>query len=209
MDWSSSILLLISLYGAYRCYRFYEKSGSMKYSGFAITLAVVSITQVVLVIESILSADLTIYANLIVEWGHIMALAILLGALAGFIRESKPDFAQFPKAYIGLPILIVISYFLVKDTVAIKDWLISIYQGGAILVAMLMYAVYTYRDQEYAVILGGMSTFLLAFLLFWFVPAISESFDWIWKLLVGTGIIITVLGYNRLSIFTNKSASLS
>ncbi|MDZ7714949.1 MAG: hypothetical protein U5J95_01930 [Balneolaceae bacterium] len=158
------------------------------------------IIQLSLTIESLLSEELTIYAATVVEWGHIVTLAILLGALASFIRDSKPYFAQFPKAYIGLPLLIVISYVLVKDTYAIKEWLISIYQGGALLVALLMYGVYTYRSQDYALVITGILVFLITYLVFWFVPINSNSLNVIWKLLLGLGIIITVLGYDRLDI---------
>ena len=202
MDWSSFLLVIVSFYGAYRCLFFYTKTDTLKYSGYSIALVILGITQLALTIESALSDDLTIFADVIVEWGHVLSLAIVLGALASFIRDSKPDFAQFPKAYIGLPLLIVVSYVLVKDTFAIKDWLISIYQGGAILVALLMYGVYTYRDNNYTLVISGIATFLITYIIFWFIPIESNVLMWVWKLLLGGGIIMTVLGYDQLQTNT-------
>ncbi|WP_176466263.1 hypothetical protein [Aliifodinibius salipaludis] len=141
--------------------------------------------------------NVTVASEFIVEWGHITSLAFVLSSLAIFIRESKPVFAQFPMIYTALPLLIVISYLLVQDTYAIKTWLLIIYQGGAITVAFLMYSIYTYRRPKYAFILAGVIIFLISYILFWSISEVQGSYQWIWKLLVGAAMIISIFGYEQ------------
>lgn len=210
MEWSIFILSLIALYGGLRCYRLSRKDARLKFLGFSIALLILAFTQIALLIDQVASAyEATIYSETILEWGHVLSLSFVLSSLAIFIRQSKPAFAQFPRIYAILPFFIVLSYFLVKDTYAIKDWLITIYQGGAILIGLLMYSVYTYRNRDFMTILAGIILLLITFVLFWYVPVINESFAWIWRILLGVGILTIIYGYDHLkpAIIDNKTIS--
>jgi len=198
MPWATFLLTLVSGYVAIKLFVLTNKRGRLKFLGLTIALVIVTVMELSVFI-SLMTQDpnFTAAANFIVEWGHIICLAFILSSLAIFIRESKPVFAQFPMLYTALPLLIVISYVLVQDTYALKTWLLSIYQGGAITVSLLMYSVYTYRRNEYAVVLSGVIVFLLSFILFWYVPGVQESYAWIWKILVGIGMLLTIFGYEH------------
>lgn len=170
----------------------------LKYLGLTIAAVIFSLIFFTNVLgELIGSNNFTNIADIVQEWGHVLCLSFVLSSLAIFIRDSKPAFAQFPLSYTALPLLIVVSYILVQDTYAIKTWLLSIYQAGAILVATLMYSVYTYRNSEYWLILVGSSLFVICYLLFWYVPVIDESHPWIWQIVLAASIIVTVLGYEK------------
>lgn len=170
----------------------------LKYLGLTIAAVIFSLIFFTNVLgELIGSNNFTNIADIVQEWGHVLCLSFVLSSLAIFIRDSKPAFAQFPLSYTALPLLIVVSYILVQDTYAIKIWLLSIYQAGAILVATLMYSVYTYRNSEYWLILVGSSLFVICYLLFWYVPVIDESYPWIWQIVLAASIIVTVLGYEK------------
>ena len=198
MPWATFLLLLVSGYVAAKLVTLARNKGRLKYLGLTIASVIFFIMQGALFVELLSeSSTITNVTTFIVEWGHVTSLAFILSSLAVFIRESKPVFAQFPMLYTALPLLIVLSYILVKDTYALKTWLVAIYQGGAITVALLMYGVYAYRKEKYAVILSGVFIFLLSHIFFWYVPGVQQGYPWIWKLLLGFGMIITVLGYEK------------
>lgn len=210
MEWSSFILFLVSLFAGFRCYKLSKNDIRLKFLGLTIALFVLALTQLSLLIEQFAATyDTTIYAETIVEWGHVIILAFVLSSLTIFIRHSKPVFAQFPRIYAILPFFIVLSYFLVSDTYAIKDWLLIIYQAGAMLVALLMYSVYTYRNADFKFILSGIIIFFITFVLFWYIPVINESFAWIWKSLLAAGIITIIYGYEYIDTSLIKEDTMS
>ena len=196
MEWDALLLSLVGFYCGYKCYGYTEGSDSLKFLGLSIATFVFAMTQLSVVVDGWLdSFGLTLYSGMAVEWGHIISLAFILSALAVFIRQSKPVFAQFPLVYAALPLFIVLSYVLVANTYALKDWLLSIYQAGAILVALLMYSVYTYREQRYIYILGGIILFLITFVMYWYIPGIRELSDWLWKTFLALSLLMTLYGY--------------
>ncbi len=198
MQWLALILVLIGGYATFKLVIFSRGGNRLKYLGLTIACIIFSIIFLTSAASEFLSSqEISSISTSVTEWGHVLSLAFILSSLAIFIRESKPVFAQFPLPYTALPLFIVISYVLVHDTYAIKEWLLFIYQGGAILVALLMYAVYTYRDTEYRYIMSGIILFAICYTLFWYLPVIDESYPWIWQLLLGISILLTTLGYDR------------
>lgn len=196
MAWDALLLSFVGFYCGYRCFNYSDGSDRLKFLGLSIAALVFATTQASVVIDGWLNAiGLTLYSAVVVEWGHIITLAFVLSALAVFIRQSKPVFAQFPLVYAALPLFIVLSYVLVANTYALKDWLLSIYQGGAILVALLMYSVYTYREQRYMYILGGIILFLITFVIYWYVPGVSENTEWLWQTFLICSLLLTLYGY--------------
>lgn len=201
MPWVTFLLFLLSGYVAGKLFILTNNRGRLKYLGLTIAAGIFAIMQLFLFLNIMTeNSDFAAATEFIVEWGHITCLAFILSSLAIFIRESKPVFAQFPLFYTALPLLILISYVLVQDTYALKSWLLAIYQGGAIIVSLLMYSVYTYRRSEYSVILSGVAIFFITYSLFWYVPGVQDSYAWIWKLLVGIAMVVTVLGYERTEV---------
>lgn len=201
MSLATFVLMLASIFVAFKLFRLTHSRGRLKFLGLTIAAGIFTIVQVCLVLNMVIdNPNFSTATDFIVEWGHITSLAFVLSSLAVFIRESKPVFAQFPILYTALPLLIVISYALVEDTYALKNWLLTIYQGGAIIISLLMYSVYTYRRNEYALILTGAAVFFSAYILFWYIPGFQESLTWVWKLMVAAGMVVTVLGYERAEI---------
>lgn len=198
MALATFFLLLASGFVGVKLIGLTNKRGRLKYLGFAVATLIVTIIQLTAFVDEVTSnPDIATATEFIVEWGHITVLAFVLSSLAIFIRESKPVFAQFPMIYTAFPLLIVISYVLVHDTYALKNWLVAIYQGGAIIVALLMYSVYTYRHNEYAIILGGIGLFMISHILFWYTGDLLNDFSWLWKILVALGMIVMVIGYEQ------------
>ncbi len=198
MPWASFLLALVSVFVVSKLLGLTNNRGRLKFLGLTIAAAIFTLMQLLVFTNSVTdNASFAAATNFVIEWGHVTCLALILSSLAVFIRESKPGFAQFPMLYTAFPLLIVISYILVNDTYAIKRWLLTIYQGGAIVVSLLMYGVYTYKRNDYMLVLSGVVIFLMAHILFWYIPGISESYQWIWKALIGVAMITTVLGYEQ------------
>lgn len=205
MLWVALLLTIIGAYATYKLWGFSQTSGRLKFLGLTISAGIFFLMQLSVAIALIVNDPaFTGFSNIVTEWGQILCLAFILSALAIFIRDSKPVFAQFPMLYTALPLLIVFSYYLVKDTYALKNWLLTIYQGGAIIVALLMYAVYSYRSKKYTMVLTGTVLFMLSYLVFWYVPGVKDHYVWIWKLLLGGGIIAAVQGYENSDISGNS-----
>jgi len=199
MLWSTVLLFLVSTYVAYNLISLTLQENRLKYLGLTIASALLAIVQLAVLVKfSINAPAVTHTSSLITEWGHITCLAFVLSSLAVFIRESKPVFAQFPLLYTAFPLLIVLSYLLVKDTYALKTWLLVIYQGGAITVSMLMYLVYTNRRSEYAMILSGVVVLLLTYVGFWYISPISDVMNWGWKILAAVALWLLITGYKHI-----------
>ncbi len=198
MAWTALLLLLVGIYSSLKLYKLNRRRGRLKFLGLTIAVGIFVFIQFSVTLNAITeSSSVAGFVNFVVEWGHVACLAFILSSLAVFIRESKPVFAQFPLLYTALPLLIIFSYILVKDTYALKNWLIAIYQGGGILVALLMYSVYTYHRNEYLMILIGIVLFMLSYISFWYIPSVQDSYSWIWQILLAASMITTVLGYER------------
>lgn len=198
MHWATFLLAITSGFVAIKLISLANSHGRLKFLGLTIAAGILTVMQSFAFSNGLLdNSTLAAVTQFIIEWGHVICLAFILSSLAVFIRESKPVFAQFPLLYTAFPLLIVISYLLVKDTYALKKWLLAIYQGGAIIVSLLMYSVYTYKRQEYALVLTGAAIFLVSYLIYWYVPGISASYQWIWKVLVAGAMLTTLYGYEN------------
>lgn len=209
MPWFALLLTLAGVYVTIKLYGINKSKGRLKFLGLTIASSIFVVMQLSVFVAGVTTgAPIDAVSAFLVEWGHIACLSFILSSLVIFIRESKPVFAQFPMVYTALPLLILLSYFLVKDTYALKDWLLTLYQGGAILVSLLMYAVYTYRRKEYAIILTGIVLFLFSYITYWYIPGVNESSNWIWKLLIVMGLLTTIFGYQKVETEPIARASL-
>lgn len=209
MPWLALLLTLAGVYVTAKLISINRNRGRLKFLGLTIASSIFVVMHLSVFVDGVTAgSEFSAVSNFIVEWGHIVCLSFILSSLVVFVRESKPAFAQFPMVYTALPLLILISYFLVKDTYALKDWLLAFYQGGAILVSLLMYSVYTYRRNEYAVILTGICILLLSYIFYWHVPDVNDSQAWIWKLLMIAGLITTIFGYKKVETVYTLEASL-
>ncbi|MDX1619110.1 MAG: hypothetical protein R3224_10020 [Balneolaceae bacterium] len=195
MAWNALLLGMIGVYATYKTGSYTVQFKSLKYLGYSIGALFFTLIYLSSFLEAVLNAfNMTIYAGQLSEWFEIIAVSFILSGLALLIRESKPVFAQFPLIYTAVPLLVVVSYWLVKDTLAIKEWLMSIYQGGALLVAILMYGVHSYRIPQFIYTFAASLFFLITFVVYWFVPGVQGSYPWIWQLLLGISVLMVVYG---------------
>lgn len=200
MPWATFILFVVSGYVAFSSIVLSKKSGSLKLVGLSFAVSIFFLMQLSSLLEFYISnSTLSIGTQIIADWGPIVGLAAVLSSMAVFIRDSKPNFAKFPLSYTAFPLLIILSYALVRNTLVLKEWLIGIYQGGSIIIAALMYGVYAARDKSYLFIVGGIILFLLTFIFYWFIPGMENSFSWVWKILFAAGLLLSLYGYEQIN----------
>ena len=199
MEWMIWILLVSALWVTIQTgYRVFKK-----YTLARLALFLALIAFDINIISELLFRHFTqdlliVEPNLISEWAQIISISFVLSGLAVIIREAKPDFARFPLSFAFLPLLIIATYPMAMHTLVIKKWLLSIYEGGALLVALLLYSVKTYRFNKYGLILLGIILMTLAYLFFWF-NFIPETIKQTWPLLMALGLYISSRGFKTVA----------
>jgi len=192
MLWESLILALTGLFATGVSLYLHRDTERLKFLGLFFASGLFTIAELSAALRTIITGDTANFiANLLIEWCHIFCIAFVLSSLLLFIRESKPEFSRFPLIYGTLPLVIIISYLLVYDTIVLKFWLLNIYQGGAAIVALMMYGIYSYQDPVYGTLAVGSALFVVSFLLYTIIP----GYALIWQTCLALGVIITFCGY--------------
>lgn len=139
------------------------------------------------------------------EWGDLIAITFTLSALFIKTRNSKPVFARFPLYLTMLPFLVLVFYPLVVNAQIVKELLQTTYQGGAILVGILVISINHYLYKGRSVLLLACFLFLSAFILFWFFGSeFNQVVVLLSKILFSIGIIVATIGFKRISDIRNK-----
>lgn len=134
------------------------------------------------------------------EWGDLIAITMTLCGLFIEIRESKPVFARFPMYLTFLPFLTILFYPLVIQSEVIKNLLQLIYQGGAIVVAILVISINQLLHKQRGFLLSACLIFLAAYVSFWFMGEINSfPSKEAAKIIFTIGIIIAAIGFKKSS----------
>lgn len=194
------LLILTTIYTIFYAIRITYRTNKQEY--FFYSLAVLCYTILFLIptfFNQFPKISTLFNANLILEWLNISGIAFILSGLALLIYNSKPPFARFPIILCYVPLLIIFTYYFAMNTLVLKEWLLMIYQGGALLVALLMFSMLIKKKLDYLIILMGLIIVSFSFILFWFPTYLSENLRWIWKALLISGMFITVHGFNKVN----------
>lgn len=140
------------------------------------------------------------------EWGNFIAITFALSGLFVKIRNSKPVFARFPMYLTGLPLVSILFYPLVLDSLIVKDLIQIIYQGGGIVVAILVLSINQYLYKERGILLVSSAIFLAAYILNWFIIDFEYS-EVISQILFSLGIVAATFGFKRISDSKNNQIS--
>ena len=132
-------------------------------------------------------------------WASILALACLYCGLIHLIRQDKPKVARFPIYFTALPFLIVLTYPFAHDTEVIDQWLFQIYQGGALVIGLMIYGMQMmkYAQSYYYKALGSIGLFAICYISYWFLEDIQLIQSWLWQLMYIAGLILIFSGYKQ------------
>ncbi|GAB5408856.1 MAG: hypothetical protein BalsKO_12210 [Balneolaceae bacterium] len=134
------------------------------------------------------------------EWGDLTGITFILSALFIKTRNSKPVFARFPLYLTLLPFIVLPFYPLVVNSGIVKDLLQSIYQGGAIIVGLLVISINHFLYKGRGLLIFSTLIFLLAFIIVSFLtnffPQITVTLS---NILFSIGIIVATIGFKKVS----------
>lgn len=135
------------------------------------------------------------------EWGDLIAITLTLCGLFVKIRDSKPVFARFPLYLTFLPLVGLLFYPLVNDSVVIKELLQITYQGGAIIVGVLILSINHYLYKSRGLLLLSSGLFITAYVFNWFFDEINSAIliKDISVILFSIGIILVSYGFKKIS----------
>ncbi len=137
--------------------------------------------------------------NIAREWGDLLAMTLVLCGLFVKTRNSKPVFARFPMPMTMLPLIGVLFYPLINQADVIKDLLWITYQGGAIIVAILVITINHLMYKQRALLLLACLMLGSSFVIFWFVTIIDREFsEDIANVLLSAGMLISALGFRKI-----------
>lgn len=128
-------------------------------------------------------------------WTQVSAVSFLLVALSIENWEDRPPVARYPYTFNFSALILIPAYLLLYQTVYLQEVMIGIYEGGAILVGLLLFGLFTSKMFEYIYSFLGIVLILLGFVVYWFPAETVLSFPWIWKIITITGVLIFVSGY--------------
>lgn len=193
MYWAEFLLFLSAVYAAGTAYYLLNKTDRLLFVAFfwsAATFLAVTIAKLVDIVTTGPLAEFIIMQ--VVEWGQVYSITLVLGGLLLFIRESKPEFSRSPRIYAALPIVLIFSYLLVYDISILKWWVLTVAQGGAIAVGLIMYGMYSYYKPIYRTIFAGTVLFLVSFII---VVTLPSSFIVIEQVSLFVSIVIFSSGF--------------
>ncbi|MDZ7806901.1 MAG: hypothetical protein U5K71_07280 [Gracilimonas sp.] len=127
------------------------------------------------------------------NWGKLISITFYISGLLVLIRESKPSFARFPLYLTALPFISFIFFPLIIDSIVIKDLVNGIYQGGALIVTILVFTINKGNVIGRRYYISGLTLVSIAFILFWFVfnREMPENI-WISEILFSVGILLVL-----------------
>lgn len=131
-------------------------------------------------------------------WGDIVAITFVQCGLFVMIRNSKPVFARFPIYLTALPLITLLFYPIVSDVQVVTNLLKMTYQGGAILVGLLVIAINHYLHKQREVLLISCFMFLAAYILFW-TEYENSTLALVSSVLMSFGFITGSIGLKKIS----------
>ncbi len=192
LDWTSILIIFSSLISAHWVFR--------KLKGFqSVTIGLFSIALILLIIHSCISL-LQSYINsnsVLLKWLELSIYLVLASSLFSFVRDLKPKFSKFPLYLVFLPLLTLLFFPLVMDNRVISDLIFVSYQGGAIIVALLLFSLIQYKTGGQILQIVGSLIFSLSFICFWVLDLNNYNEQALAKVFLSLGIVITGKGINN------------
>ena len=198
-NWLDFLLFLLFSYFTVQAYLKFVRNNELMFLGLSIAAFSVVVYASVGNVAYLAGYSVTeLPVRLIEEWASVVAISFTLCALAVLIHNAKPAFARFPLIFTALPLLIIAVHPMAIDTIILKQWLLAIYQGGALLIGLMLYAVMATYNRNYAILLVAIVIMGCAYLVYWTPNSLIGGEAWVWKLLLGTGATVLTYGYNHL-----------
>lgn len=191
------ILILSLILTAFTFFRDGRRRGDVHKYMYATACILTSLYLTGYLLNSYLEPDIRGIVLNIIDWMFISGIVLLLTGLGIMIRLSKPKIARAPAILAYLPVLILIVYPFVIETLLLKDFLYNLLFAGAMLISIMMFIILAQRNRNYYRIVVAVSLFTIAL--------ISSVMDYslhlvLILLIAGTIIVNTAYKRNLLEI---------
>lgn len=187
IDWQSLLAALASVVVAAVLARHgFLKNASTGFGTLAVTMVAVSYS---IEFAARLTNTQSTLVRSVSDLTWLLVAAILLVSLANFLREDKPPFARYPFFFTLLPLIVLPVYPFISDTIVIKNWVLALYQFGALTIAGLLFALMASKDKSYLLILVSVAFFSAAWVTRWIVQP-HATHRWLYTIFIIMGMIV-------------------
>lgn len=131
----------------------------------------------------------------IIDWIRVVGVSCILCALAIENWEDRPAVSRFPHLLVYAPVLIIITYAFVYDTLYLKEVILGIYEAGSLLVALLLFGLLTIKNKDYINVFIAIIFITVAFIFSHLSFQFILSNEWIWKIILIASIYIFQTSY--------------
>lgn len=191
-SWLSLLNILVLLFSIYQL----ATVIAVNRSSFLILLSSAILTYLISNILYLIDDALIVAIRFL----NTASLVCILSALFNLIRESKPIFARFPTILGYLPFVILLFIPLILEQPVIYNLILGTFQGGALIVAILIFSINQKNQNSYLLLIIGTIVCLFAFILFWMVPLTEIQITVATELLLITGVLLISLGTKQSQI---------
>ncbi len=196
MDSLSIILSLVLLYGGIRLLYSFATLESQKLLMFALALIFYFLSSLVWVVSFFHVDQSTLFLiTAISSWLQVTGVSFALCGLAIENWEDRPPVARFPYALAFAPVLLILSYGFVFQTVFLKELILALYEAGALFIGLMLFILFTVKNANYLYTVIGNALLLLSFAVYWFPGDLVADQPWLWQLIAIIAIPIIVQGY--------------
>ena len=134
------------------------------------------------------------------EWGDLIAITLVLCGLFVKTRNSKPIFARFPMPMTLLPLLGIFFYPMIIEADVVKDILRITYQGGAIIVGLLVISINHLMYKHRSLLLISCIIFTISYVGYWFIDIPQfEYLEVTSIILLAIGMLVGAFGFRKVS----------
>ena len=195
-SWFSLLAAIVAFIVAFF---FYRKKQRLRLSGKTLfaSISILGLGYFIKFLLQLFDAEHPWYVSVELCW--LLSVTLLLTTLANILRDDKPVFARYPISFTFLPIIILPFYPFIYNTTVIKNWVLGLYQIGAILISLLLFGLMFYRDRSFKSVIITWALFFLAWLIHWFNVGQFVN-EWLTPLLMGIGMIYGLNAFNNSTI---------
>lgn len=132
------------------------------------------------------------------DWAQVTCMAFVLSAITLVIREAKPEFARYPRVFALLPLCIVPVHYFGMHTLVLKDWVLGIYQAGALIIGALLYGSWLFRDVRFLTSFIAVMILMVTFLFYWSPFGLGTGLSSnVWRIGIIIGLILLNFGVEQ------------
>lgn len=190
---------LTLVFSAYKLIKLYLQSKITHYIFWAVAVIIYQGVFWAAYVDPLIEQSGFIFNHLLmIQWTSVSGIAFILSGLAFLIYNSKPPFARFPLILCFIPLFIIPAYYFALHTIILKEWIMILYESGAIFIGFMMYLALLKKSVNHVIALLGVLMIGSGYALYRFSSINLAEADWIWKSMLIFGTFILIHGFEKI-----------